>query len=163
MHGETGFSFNLISNELMHMNALFVQDSVRDEVTWISSLGIVVRNAPYKQSKVTKLRFVVEEKMIYIGEEVALQVQKIERLTFSNGKLMINESSRPKGAKSPEVHVDLQDARLSFKVRFTNSKHLDLTWERVEKQPADSHGLIGEGCLRVITILILSRSDTMTL
>ena len=150
VQGETGFSFNLISNKLMHMNALFVQDSVRDEVTWIGSLGIVVRNTPYKKSDVTKLRFVVEEKKIYIGEEVALQVQKIEKLTFSNGKLMINESSRTKGEKSPEVYVDLQDVGLSFKVRFTKSKHLDLSWERVDKQPADSHGMIGEGYFGVI-------------
>ena len=150
VQGEKGFSFNLISNELMHMNALFVQDSVRDEVTWIGSLGIVVRNTPYKKSNVTKLRFMVEEKKIYIGEEVALQVQKIEKLTFSNGKLMINDSSRRKGEKSPEVYVDLQDVGLSFKVRFTKSKHLDLSWERVEKQPADSHGIIGEGYLKIM-------------
>ena len=87
------------------------------------------------------------EKKIYIGDEVALQVQKIEKLAFSNGKLMISESSRTKGEKSPEVYVDLQDVGLSFKVRFTKSKHLDLSWDRVAKQPTDSHGMIGKGCL----------------
>ena len=150
VQGETGFSFNLISNKLMHMNALFVQDAVRDEVTWIGELGIVVRNTPYKKFNVTKLRFVVEEKTIYIGEKVVLQVQRIDKLTFSNGKLLIAESSRTKGEKSPEVYVDLQDVGLSFKVRFTKSKHLDLSWERVAKQPADSHGMIGESCLEII-------------
>ena len=161
VQGETGFSFNLISNKLMHMNALFVQDAVRDEVTWIGELGIVVRNTPYKKFKHTKLRFVVEEKKIYIGEEVALQVQKIDKLTFSNGKLMINESSRTKGEKSPEVYVDLQDVGLSFKVRFTKSKHLDLSWERVAKQPADSHGMIGEGYLKLIMYFFFY-SDSFT-
>ena len=33
IQGESGFTFNLISNELMQMNALFVADSKREEVT----------------------------------------------------------------------------------------------------------------------------------
>ena len=145
VHGEKGFSFNLVSNSQMHMNALFIPDSRREEITWIGSLGITVRNTPnpYRKSNVTKLRFEAEEKKVYIGDKVTLLAQKVDRLTFRNGKLTISQVSRPKSAKYYMVYVDLQDVGLSFSVKFIR-KHLDMTWKWVDHQPTDSHGLIGK-------------------
>ena len=143
VHGNRDFSFNLISNNLMHMNALFIPDPVRDEITWIGSLGIVVRNTPYKKSNVTKLRFEAREKKVYIGDEASLDVKNVEKLVFLNGKLIISEAPMlRKIADHPEVHVDLQDIGIGFKVRFMKNS-LDMTWEKVDQQPRDSHGLIG--------------------
>ena len=152
VHGEKDFSFNLISNDLMHMNALFIQDPIRDEITWIGSLGIVVKNTPtlYSKSNVTRLRFEAGEKMVYIGDKVTLVAQKVARITFSNGKLTISEMPGHKKMKRHEVHVDLQDVGLSFSVRFVKN-HLDLAWERVDKQPNNFHGMIGE-----LTIFVAS-------
>ena len=143
VQGEKGFSFNLISNKLVHMNALFTPDPIRDEVTWIGSLGIVVKNTPYKTSNVTKLRFEVQEKKVYIGHEVALSVENIDNLSFSSGKLRISETSKNGTEKTPEVTVHLKDVGLSFRVQY-KTRHLDLLWDRVEKQPNNSHGIIGE-------------------
>ena len=141
VHGQSGFSFNLISNKQMHMNTLFVQDPKREEVTWIGSLGIVVPGMQYKQSKVTKLRFDASGKKIYVGDKVTLLAQNIEWLTFSRGKLSITEfASKP---EHPVVHVDLQDVGLSLTVRFKKF-HLDIVWNKVNEQPKDSHGLIGK-------------------
>ena len=141
VHGQSGFSFNLISNKQMHMNALFVQDPKREEITWIGSLGVVVRGTRYKNSNITKLRFDASEKKIYIGKKVTLLAQKIEHLTFSKGKLSITEfASKP---EHPVVHVDLQDVGLSLTVRFKRF-HLDIEWNKVNKQPKGTHGLIGK-------------------
>ena len=141
VHGQSGFSFNLISNKQMHMNALFVQDPKREEVTWIGSLGIVVTGMQYKQSNVTKLRFDASGKKIYVGDKITLLAQKIENLIFSKGKLSITEfASKP---EHPVVHVDLQDVGLSLTVRFKKF-HLDIVWNKVNEQPKDSQGLIGK-------------------
>ena len=72
VHVQSGFSFNLISNKQMHMNALFVQDPRREEITWIGSLGVVLRVTKYKHSIVTKLRIDAIEKKIYVGDKVTL-------------------------------------------------------------------------------------------
>ena len=141
VHGQSGFSFNLISNKQMHINALFVQDPKREEITWIGSLGVVVRGTRYKNSNITKLRFDANEKKIYIGDKVTLLAQRVEHLTFTKGKLSIAEfASKP---EHPVVHVDLQDVGLSLTVRFKRF-HLDIIWNKVDKQPKDTHGLIGK-------------------
>ena len=50
VHGEKNFPFNLISNNLLQMNAFFIEDTMRDEITWIGSLGVVVQHTHYKKS-----------------------------------------------------------------------------------------------------------------
>ena len=158
VHGQSGFSFNLISNKQMHMNALFVQDPKREEITWIGSLGVVVRGTRYKMINITKLRFDASDKKIYVGDKVTLLAQKTESLTLCKGKLSIAEfTSKP---KYPVVHVDLQDVGLSLTVRFKRF-HLDIMWNKVDKQPKDTHGLIGE--LKYKSCWSALRSSCLTL
>ncbi len=141
VQGQHDYSFNLISNKLIQMNARFIQDAKRDEVTWIGSLGIVVMTTSTNRNT-TKIRFEAEDKMIYIGEKLSLHVKKIDRLTFSNGKLTVSEALRNKKEKKFRVHVELVDVGLSFRVDFVKG-HLDMTWNKVGRQPANSHGIIG--------------------
>ena len=143
VHGEKDFPFNLISNNLLQMNAFFIEDALREEITWIGSLGVVVQHAHYKKSNTTKIRFEAKDQMIYINNGVSLHAKRIKKLTLSNGKLTVSEALRKKGDKKPEVEVDLVDAGLTFSVRFAKKRHLDMAWKKVELQPADSHGLIG--------------------
>ena len=143
VHGEPGFTFNLISNKWLQMNARFVQDPIREEITWIGSLGIVVFHSSYKDDNTTKIRFEAKEKKIYIGSDVSLQVQKIEKLKFENGRLSISEAMRAKSENRPEVEVELVDAAFSFTVRFVKSTHVDIFWNKVGKQDSKSHGIIG--------------------
>lgn len=144
LQGEHGFVFNLISNELLQMNALFVPDKERSEVTWLGSLGLVVKNARFKNSNVTKLRLMAEERMIYIGDKIKLHAESIEKLTFVNGKLKIAEAIREKDQKVRlEVQIDLVDLGLNFVVWFVKGNHLDMMWNNVLQQPKISHGIIG--------------------
>ena len=142
VQGEHGFVFNLISNKMFHMNAMFVPDSRREEVTWLGSMGIIVQNSQYKTSDATYLRFETKGKKIYIGDKVTLLAKNIEKLSFSNGKLTISEATPFEGFRYPSVLVDLQDAGLNFTIKFMN-EHLDLFWHNTGKNTEDSHGIIG--------------------
>lgn len=143
VQGEHGFSFNLISNQKMIMNAKFIPDARRPEVTWLGSIGIIVEHSNYKGSNETKLRFESHEKSIYIGDKVVLEAKNIEKLTFSNGKLTISEAPPMQGFHYPSVYVDLEDVQLQFTVKFTN-QHLDIYWHNTGGRLTDSHGLIGK-------------------
>ncbi len=144
VHGEKDFTFNLISNDVLQLNALFIRDPIREEITWIGSLGIVVKSTPnpYSKSNITKLRFEAGEKKVYIGDKASLVAQRVERITFNNGKLTIAQAPGLKRGKRHEVQVHLLDIGLVFSVRFVKH-HLDLAWEKVFSQPRDSHGIIG--------------------
>ena len=144
VHGEKNFPFNLISNSLLQMNAFFIEDARREEITWIGSLGVVVQHATYKKSNATKMRFEAKEQTIYINNGVSLLAKRVEKLTLANGKLTITEGLRRRGDRKPEVEVDLVDVGLHFTVRFVKKRHLDMSWKKVDLQPADSHGIIGK-------------------
>ena len=107
------------------MNAMFVADSRREEVTWLGSMGIIVQNSQYKTSNATYLRFETKGKKIYVGDKVILEAKNIEKLNFN--KLTITEAAPFEGFQYPSVLVDLQDVGLNFTVKFTN-EHLDLFW-----------------------------------
>ena len=142
IQGEHSFVFNLITNKKVQMNAMFVPDSRREEVTWLGSMGIIVQNSQYKQSNATYLRFETKGKKIYIGDKVVLEAKNIEKLLFVKGKLTISEAPPFEGFKYPSVVVDLQDVGLNFTIKFM-SEHLDLFWHNTGIHTEDSHGLIG--------------------
>ena len=125
------------------MNAFFIEDALRDEITWIGSLGVVVQHTHYKKSNTTKIRFEAKNQMIYINNGVSLHARKVEKLTLANGKLTMSEAVRKDAEQKPEVEVDLVDAGLTFSVRFVKKRHLDMAWKKVAKQQSDSHGIIG--------------------
>ena len=141
VQGKHGFTFNLISSEMVFMNAMFAPDSRRDEVTWLGSMGIIVKSG-YRKSNSTALRFEALEKKIYINDKVVLEPRNVEKLTFSNGKLTISEAPPMEGFKYPKVYVDLQDVGLSFSIQFL-AEHLDLFWHSTGQQTENSHGIIG--------------------
>jgi hypothetical protein len=143
VQGEHGFSFNLISNKKMTMNARFVPDSRRSEVTWMGSMGIIVRDNMYMQSNATALRFEAKEKKVYIGDKVELAAKNIDRMTFKNGKLMISEAPPTDKFKYPSIYVDLQDVEITFTMKFL-AEHLDIFWHRTGGKIPDSHGIIGK-------------------
>ena len=125
------------------MNAMFVPDSRREEVTWLGSMGIIVQNSQYKNSNATYLRFETKGKKIYVGNKVALQAKNIEKLGFNKGKMTISEAPPYEGFRYPSVLVDLRDVGLNFTIKFLN-EHLDLFWHKTGKRIKESHGIIGE-------------------
>lgn len=152
VQGEHGFVFNLISSPQLQMNALFVPDVLRPEVTWFGSVGMMIKNV-FKKANSTKLRFTADEKMVYIGDSVKLNANSVEKLTFSKGKLTVSEAKRETGERSrPEVQVNLEDLGMDFVVRFTKN-HLDMIWNNIAQQPKESHGIIGMPNIASILIM----------
>ena len=145
LQGEHGFVFNLVSNRLLQMNALFVPDKERSEVTWLGSIGLVIKKNNFKESNVTKMRFVADERMIYIGDKTKLHAEDVVKITFSKGKLTLAEaaSESPRHNSRHEVRIDLTNLGLSFVVWFVKGNHLDMNWNNVLEQPEQSHGIIG--------------------
>ena len=143
VHGEHDFAFNLISSDIMQMNALFIADSRREEITWIGELGITVKQGPRKRANTTKVRFCATENTVCIGDKVKLNAHKVEKIIFANGKISISEGIRDEGNDRPEVVVEFPDLGLSFTVWFVRGKHLDMSWNRVEGKLKHPHGMIG--------------------
>ena len=130
----------------MQVNALFVPDAVRSEVTWIGELGIVVKGAKYKLLNDTKLRFVAAEKMVYLDQSTTIAAEGVEKIQLTNGKLTLVKRTR--NSSLAEIVVLLEDVGLGFSVRFVKGNHLDMVWKKVSQQP-NSHGLIGMWCMLI--------------
>jgi len=133
----TWLSFNLITSTRLIMNAMFIPDSHRKEVTWLGSIGVVVANSQYQGSNLTKL------KEVHIAEKVTLKAKNIEKLTFHEGKQTISEAPPKEGFQYPAVKVNLNDVGLTFTIKYTGS-HLGMFWHSVGEQREDSHGLVGK-------------------
>ena len=142
VQGEHDFAFNLIGNDMVFMNAMFVPDSYRDEVTWLGTIGIVVNSKGYKKSNQTKLRFEAIVNKIHLDNKMILEAKNIEKITIEDGKVIISEAPPFEGYRQPFVRVDLKDAELSFSVKFM-TEHLDMYWHSTGESFTDSHGLIG--------------------
>lgn len=141
VQGEHNFTFNLVSNSFVSINARFDQDSKRPEVTWIGSLGVVIETQNKKDP--IKIRFESSTKSIYIDSKVALSAKEIKKLTVSEDKLVVSEAyGSNRGRKYSEVDIEVVGSELKFSVRFMRS-HLDMVWHKVGTQFANSHGILG--------------------
>lgn len=144
VHGEHDFAFNLLSNKLLTMNARFIADSVREEITWIGELGIVVKQAPKKKANATLLRFCAKEQTVCVGDKMMLDASGIEKMSFTGGRFAISERKEVVDLKRPEVLVEFPDIGISFTVVFVRGKHLDMVWNKVEPNMGKPHGMIGK-------------------
>ena len=148
IQGEHDKVFNLISNPDVHINALFIPDAKREEVTWIGSLGIVTHPRHSGCGNQTRISFSIHNSSVTVtnlpgegSKTVSWKSTEITALSISNCK--INIALRSDHVKHPIVEVALHDIKLNFAVKFQNS-HLDIFWHAVGEQPELSHGLIGQ-------------------
>ena len=152
VQGEHDKVFNLISNPDVHINALFIPDAKREEVTWIGSLGIVTHPRHSGRGNRTYISFFTDNSSITVthlfgkGEDkqwrtVSLKSTHVASISLSNGEMWVTH--RTGNTKQPTVEVTLSDVKLNFTVKFVGS-HLDMFWQEVGEQPELSHGLIGQ-------------------
>ena len=139
--GDHGFSYNLISNKKVTVNALFSPDSERDEVTWIGGLGIIARNSDLKNQ--VSITLTANPPSITFNK-ATLSPHNVKRIIFKADRVVISDkspSSVPEGPQ-PSVLVFLESAGLSFSVHFMR-EHLDMFWHNNTIQDEDSDGLVG--------------------
>ena len=139
VQGEPGFIFNLIQGTHLTVNAMFVHDRVRKEVTWIGSLAVIVSDTQY--NKVT-LRFEADERVVYINENTHFYVRNISEISFSKkGMTVISTAKR----NLSQINVDIQQIGLKFTVDFVG-QHLDTIYHKIPNNQHNNsyHGLLGQ-------------------
>ena len=140
VQGEHGFNYNLISNKYLVMNAKFVPDSRREEVTWIGSLGLVIHGSTFGEDNKTSIQLTSRPPLISINNNVKLHPRDIELITVIDGKMRVTEAQFTMGFKYPSVKFTV--AGISFSAVFKR-EHLDLFWHSTQQQTENSHGIIG--------------------
>ena len=128
IQGEPGFIFNLIHNKWLTINAQYIQDKIREEVTWISRIGVNVTNSLSK-NHCTTLRFESVEKLIYINEKIKLEARNIANIILTRRGFNVTIASRAQRLSSNyfSVQVQLPDIDLRFSVDFMKD-HLDILY-----------------------------------
>ena len=139
--GIHGAIFNLVSNDQLQMNALFVPDDTAYNNTWLGSIGISILD---NGNKVTTLQFTAADGFVRIGERAQLDARTIKKLSFNKGKLTVLEVPSNNTPRYPRVRVEFIDSQLDFTVRFAKNNHLDLYWHSIGLPLGDSEGIVGE-------------------
>ena len=149
VQGTHGLNYNLISNKHLVMNARFVPDSRRDEVTWIGSLGLTIHGSNYWGGNKIAIRFESIPPSVSINDRAKFDPHDIQHIVVINGKLRIMEGELVKGFKYPSVKFSV--ASISFSVVFKR-EHLDLFWHSTQQQTENSHGLIGMSSVAIFCL-----------
>ena len=151
IQGEKNMIFNLITSNKLVMNALFIGDKRREEVTWIGEIGIIIPNGI--SQNVSSLVFNAKTKKINIERKTELFAGSISKITIDGGKISVATGYIV--LKEPKVEVVLRDIDVTLSVKFFDG-HLDLFWHSTGVGNEDSHGLIGESILCCTTYIAFS-------
>ena len=138
--GLVNSTFNLVHNDQLQMNALFVPDDTNYDNTWLGSIGITVH---HDGKKVTTLMFTGADQLATIGERVQLDARTIEKLIFRSGELSLLEIPLEHSPRYPRIHVSFEDSGVDFVVSFTKNNHLDLYWHNTGIPSKHSNGVVG--------------------
>ncbi len=87
IQGEKNMIFNLITSNKLVMNALFIGDKRREEVTWIGEIGIVIPKGI--SQNVSSLVFNAKTKKINIERKTELFAGSISKITIDGGKISV--------------------------------------------------------------------------
>ena len=140
VQGRPNSVFNLISCDHFFINAKFVPDSKRKEVTWMGVVGVVLKKGG---SIVTHFLFDAQNHTMHIGSKISLAAGTIKELASDNGTLsVVGRHGSVFFSNHPTVRLHLKEEGLDFTVKYEN-QHLDMSWYRAVKS-TNSHGLIGK-------------------
>ena len=138
--GQHNATFNLVSNDQLQMNALFVPDDTDYDNTWLGSIGVSVL---HDGKKTTTLQFTAADQLVKIGGRVALDAKTIKKLTFNDGKLTMLRVPSNSTRAHPRIRVEFIDSGLEFTIKFAKNHHLDLHWYNTREPSKKSGGVLG--------------------
>ena len=143
MQGRNNSVFNLITSNEIVMNSKFIPDSKREGVTWMGSVGVVLKKPmKYGAHKVSHFKFDAEARMVYIGDEISSLADAINEINSENGTISIVERKVQNIHRNPAMKLHLKDVGLHVTVKFDGG-HLDVFWHN-KFNGSNSHGLIGK-------------------
>ena len=125
------------------MNAEFVPDFERPEVTWMGTTGVVIDTAlHYAHSRVSGFKFDSKERTVHIGNVLTLPAITIQTISSENGTIsLVKRDYKDSPALYPTIKFHLEDVGLDFSVKYEND-HLDMFWHSPIRGN-NCHGLIG--------------------
>ena len=138
--GQPNTIFNLVSNDQLQMNALFVPDDTDYDNTWLGSIGITLR---HDGKKMTTLQFTADDQLVRIGKRIEMEAKTIKKLSFQSGKMTMLEVPSNHTLRYPRIHVEFLDSGLEFTIKYTKSNHLDLDWHNTRVPSKKSGGIVG--------------------
>jgi hypothetical protein len=140
IQGQANSFFNLINNEHLVMNALFVPDPnpAFKIGTWLGQIGITVKGV----EKRIQLVFTASTSEVTLNKKVSIPSSTVEKLSFRTGKLVMMKSKQTQHLH-PRIYIDCDDVGLHLSVVFINDHRLDLIWHSISKITGKSRGLIG--------------------
>ena len=139
VQGKPNSIFNLIRNEHLEMNALFVPDhNPNGKVkTWLGQIGITMKGV----EKHIQLVFTAATSDITIDKKASIPSNMVKKLSFTNGKLVMIGT---KLTKHPRVLIEYDYAGLQLSIVFINDHHLDLAWHSTSRITGNNGGLVGK-------------------
>ena len=151
VQGKRGSVFNLISNQHLEMNALFVPDpNPSDKVkTWLGQIGITVKGL----ERYIQLVFTAATSDITVNKKISIPSNIVEKLAFKSGRLVMMRSRK---TRRPKVYIQYDDAGLHLSIVFVNDHHLDLVWHSTSSVTSKSGGLVGKGGYRFLPRLCIT-------
>lgn len=143
VHGQADATFNLMSCNEFVVNAKFISDPHRREITQIGSIGVVfTKTLEYEGCAIKYLKIDAETFTIQI-DKFTLDANAVRVLTATNGTILIVEGYYYLSPfQYPAVQFHLTDVGLHFIVKF-HANHLDIFLLSAFND-TNSHGLIGE-------------------
>ena len=148
VQGEQGFIFNLVTSSQLTINALFVQDSIREEVTWMGTISVILNHDSYKGATRTTLRFDANSHLVYINEREKFDASQISVISLANGSLEADARYYQVYQNSsgyPTITINVKKLGLHFSVQYVNS-HLNLIYHNIPTtiEECDYSGLLGQ-------------------
>ena len=146
VQGKQGFIFNLVTSSQLTINALFVQDSIREEVTWMGTISVILNHDSYKGATRTTLRFDANSHLVYINEREKFDARQISVISLANGSLEADARYYQVYQNSsgyPTITINVNG--LHFSVQYVNS-HLNLIYHNIPTtiEECDYSGLLGQ-------------------
>lgn len=152
IQGDHYRAYNLLSNNKVQMNAIFLPDSdVRKKATWIGTLGLVFRDHQNLTLKDLAIRLESKGAIISVKNKGNFTAKTLSAISIKNGKLLLLEATPTDEFRYPMVRISLEDLGFSFSVKFMR-EHLDLFWHSSMEQSDESDGLIGKKYTFILTL-----------
>ena len=131
------------------MNASFFTNDQNNSISWMDSIGVAIFS---KEQENTIIKFSASNWQVSVEDTVALDANTIEKITVSQGKLIIlpkypEEVEDP----SPSVRVHFEELQLDFTVQYTKvvddtraNSRVSLFWQSAGAIQSGASGVVGE-------------------
>ena len=131
--------FNLLSNDMVEINALFSHALNHQNNTFLGSVSV---NCFLKQH--LHVTFTAKNGMVSIKGRADIPARSIDKITFKNDKVSLSRNKELKHFGNRHIiRVEVSKLELKFSVRIVQQTSIDLTWHEPGRLADNTNGLVG--------------------